>query len=123
MLFAPISELPAVGRSPVYASTFFIFVILSAPTATVKSFNGLVALRFFQGFFGSPCLANGGATMSDMYSERMLPYAMTVWVAAAFGGPALGPLLSGFAVTAEGWRWSFWEILWVNAVYMTTYRD
>ena len=118
MLFAPISELPAVGRSPVYASTFFIFVILSAAVAIVKTFTGLVALRFFQGFFGSPCLANGGATMSDMYSERMLPYAMTIWVAAAFGGPALGPLLSGFAVTAEGWRWSFWEILWVNTVCM-----
>lgn len=34
------------------------------------------------------------------------------WVSAAFCGPALGPLLSGFAVTAKGWRWSLWEILW-----------
>jgi DHA1 family multidrug resistance protein-like MFS transporter len=34
------------------------------------------------------------------------------WVAAAFCGPALGPLLSGFAVSAKGWRWSLWEILW-----------
>jgi MFS transporter, DHA1 family, multidrug resistance protein len=34
------------------------------------------------------------------------------WVSAAYCGPALGPLLSGFAVTAKGWRWSLWEILW-----------
>ena len=31
---------------------------------------------------------------------------------AAYCGPALGPLISGFAVTAKGWRWSLWEILW-----------
>ena len=118
MLFAPLSEIPLIGRSSVYASTFIVFVILSAPTEAMKSFNGLAALRFFQGFLGSPCLANGGASMSDMYSERMRPYEMTVWVAAAFGGPALGPLLSGFAVTAEGWRWSLWEILWVCRVFI-----
>jgi DHA1 family multidrug resistance protein-like MFS transporter len=41
-----------------------------------------------------------------------LPYALTSWVSAAYCGPALGPLLSGFAVTAKGWRWSLWEIFW-----------
>lgn len=107
------SEVPVIGRSPVYIITFFLFVILSIPTALVKNFAGLLVLRFLQGFFGSPCLANGGATMQDMYSLLYLPYAITVWVSAAYCGPALGPLLSGFAVTAKGWRWSLWEILWI----------
>jgi DHA1 family multidrug resistance protein-like MFS transporter len=35
-----------------------------------------------------------------------------MWVSAAFAAPALGPLLSGFSVYAENWRWSQWEILW-----------
>ena len=113
LLFAPLSEIPIVGRSPVYAVTMLFFVILSIPTALVKNFAGLLVLRFLQGFFGSPCLANGGATMQDMYSLLKLPYALTVWVSAAYCGPALGPLLSGFAVTAKGWRWSLWEILWI----------
>ena len=115
LIFAPLSELPIVGRSPVYATTFFLFVILSIPTALVNNFAGLLVLRFLQGFFGSPCLANGGATMQDMYSLLKLPYAMVVWVSAAFCGPALGPLLSGFAVMAKGWRWSLWEIVWIAA--------
>lgn len=114
LIFAPMSEIPVIGRSPVYATTFAIFVILSIPTALVNNFAGLLVLRFLQGFFGSPCLANGGATMQDMYSLLKLPYALTVWVAAAYCGPALGPLLSGFAVTAKGWRWSLWEILWIS---------
>lgn len=113
LIFAPLSEIPIVGRSPVYAVTMLIFVILSIPTALVKNFAGLLVLRFLQGFFGSPCLANGGATMQDMYSLLKLPYALTIWVSAAYCGPALGPLLSGFAVTAKGWRWSLWEILWI----------
>ena len=113
LIFAPLSEVPIIGRSPVYTITFLIFVILSIPTALVKNFAGLLVLRFLQGFFGSPCLANGGATMQDMYSLLYLPYALTFWVSAAYCGPALGPLLSGFAVTAKGWRWSLWEILWI----------
>lgn len=115
LLFAPLSELPKIGRNPVYIVTFFIFFVLSFPTAVVNNFAGLLVLRFLQGFFGSPCLANGGATMQDMYSLLKLPYALTVWVAAAYCGPALGPLLSGYAVTAKGWRWSLWEIVWISA--------
>lgn len=113
LLWAPLSEIPIIGRSPVYAATMAIFVILSLPTALVNNFAGLLVLRFLQGFFGSPCLANGAATMQDMYSLLYLPYALTAWVAAAYCGPALGPLISGFAVTAKGWRWSLWEILWM----------
>ncbi|CAG8958813.1 hypothetical protein HYFRA_00011764 [Hymenoscyphus fraxineus] len=112
LLFAPLSEIPVIGRSPVYASTMAVFTILSLPTAMVDNFAGLLVLRFLQGFFGSPCLAIGAATMQDMYSLLYLPYALVAWVSAAYCGPALGPLLSGFAVTAKGWRWSLWEILW-----------
>jgi DHA1 family multidrug resistance protein-like MFS transporter len=112
LLFAPLSEIPVIGRSPVYAASMAIFVIISIPTPLVNNFAGLLVLRFLQGFFGSPCLAIGGATMQDMYSLLYLPYALVAWVSAAYCGPALGPLLSGFAVMAKGWRWSLWEILW-----------
>ncbi|MCJ1246194.1 hypothetical protein MMC30_003399 [Trapelia coarctata] len=113
LISAPLSEIPSIGRNPVYAISFIAFVIVSVPTALVNSFNGLLVLRFMQGFFGSPCLANGGASMQDLYSELSIPFAMVVWVSAAYCGPALGPMVSGFAVTAEGWRWSLWEILWL----------
>ncbi|KAL8705820.1 MAG: hypothetical protein Q9225_008005, partial [Loekoesia sp. 1 TL-2023] len=113
LFFSPLSEIPVIGRNPIYLTTFSLFVILSFPTATVKSFGGLLVLRFLQGFLGSPALATGGATMQDMYSLLKLPYAMTFWVSAAYCGPALGPLLSGFAVPAKGWRWSLWEIVWI----------
>ncbi|KAK9364669.1 major facilitator superfamily domain-containing protein [Lipomyces kononenkoae] len=114
LIFAPLSEIPALGRNVPYLVTFALFVILTVPTALVENFAGLLVLRFLLGFFGSPCLANGGASMQDIYSLLKLPYALIFWVSAAYCGPALGPLISGFAVPAENWRWSLWEILWMS---------
>ncbi|KAF2715178.1 MFS general substrate transporter [Pleomassaria siparia CBS 279.74] len=115
LLWSPISEIPVIGRNPPYMVTYAIFVILCVPTALVDNFPGLIVLRFMQGFFGSPCLATGGATLQDMYSLIKLPYVLSLWAFAATCGPALGPIISGFSVAAENWRWSLWEMLWMNA--------
>ncbi|KAH7136509.1 major facilitator superfamily domain-containing protein [Dactylonectria macrodidyma] len=115
LLFSPLSEIPRIGRNPVYIVTMFLFVVISIPTALVNNFAGLMVLRFLQGFFGSPCLASGGASLGDMYSFMALPYAMMAWVSAAYCGPALGPLLSGFAVPVKGWRWSLYISIWASA--------
>jgi MFS transporter, DHA1 family, multidrug resistance protein len=77
-------------------------VILCVPTALADSYATLLVMRFLTGFMGSPCLATGGASMGDLYGLLKLPYALTAWVAASFCAPALGPLLSGWAVMNEG---------------------
>ncbi|ORY09251.1 multidrug transporter [Clohesyomyces aquaticus] len=115
LVFAPLSEVPQFGRNMPYIITFALFVILSVPLSLVDNLGGLLVLRYLLGLFGSPCLANGGASMGDMYSLLYLPYSVAIWVSAAFAAPALGPLLSGFSVYAENWRWSQWEILWMSA--------
>ncbi|RMX77388.1 hypothetical protein D0868_16623 [Hortaea werneckii] len=112
LLFSPISEVPKIGRNPPYIITMAIFVVLCVPTAVVTNYPGLLVLRFLQGFFGSPCLATGGATLQDMFALPKLPYAMTFWAWSMTCGPALAPIISGYSVSAEGWRWSLWEILW-----------
>jgi DHA1 family multidrug resistance protein-like MFS transporter len=76
LFWAPLSEIPIIGRSPVYATTMALFTIISLPTALVESFAGLLVLRFMQGLLGSPCLAIGAATLQDMYSPIYLPFAL-----------------------------------------------
>lgn len=76
LLWSPLSEIPSIGRSPVYAVTMGLYTILSLPTALVDNFAGLLVLRFLQGFLGSPCLATGGATMQDIYSLLYLPFTL-----------------------------------------------
>jgi MFS transporter, DHA1 family, multidrug resistance protein len=63
LIFSPLSEVPAFGRNLPYITTFALFTILSVPLALVDNLGGLLVLRFLLGFFGSPCLATGGASM------------------------------------------------------------
>jgi MFS transporter, DHA1 family, multidrug resistance protein len=120
LLWSPLSEIPIIGRNPPYMVTLGIFVLLCIPTALVNSFPALVVLRFLQGFFGSPCLATGGASIGDIFSLIKLPYFLTGWAAFATAGPALGPIISGFSVPATNWHWSLWEILWLaGPVYIS----
>lgn len=48
-----------------------------------------------------------------MYSLIKLPYVLGLWALSATCGPALGPIVSGFSVSAKTWRWSLWEMLWL----------
>jgi MFS family permease len=41
-----ILEIPAIGRSPIYIITLFLFMILQIPTALVSNFAGFCILRF-----------------------------------------------------------------------------
>ncbi|KAK6444482.1 hypothetical protein FP744_10000730 [Trichoderma asperellum] len=115
VVFGPLSEIPIIGRNPVYYVTFIIYFAISFPTAVVDNFGGLLVLRSLQGFFGSPALTNGGGTFADMYDLIYVPYQLCFWVYCAWGGPAIGPLIGGFAAMFKGWRWPLWEIVWMNS--------
>lgn len=57
LLWSPMSEIPQVGRNPVYIATLVVFVALQVPTALAGNFGTLLAFRFLTGLFGSPALA------------------------------------------------------------------
>ena len=114
MLWSPLSEIPAIGRNVVYMATYLVFVAMCIATSLAGSFASLLILRFLLGFFGSPCLATGGASLGDMYAPTKMPYVIALWAGSATLGPALGPVVSGFAVSAKNWRWSSWELVWLS---------
>lgn len=96
--------------------TALVFLTVSIITATVRSFPFFLVLRFLQGFFGSPCLANGGASLHDIFEGPYLPLTLSVWVAFAYAGPAIGPVMASYLVEKSGWRISMWEIVACAAV-------
>uniref|UniRef100_A0A0D2YG30 Major facilitator superfamily (MFS) profile domain-containing protein n=1 Tax=Fusarium oxysporum (strain Fo5176) TaxID=660025 RepID=A0A0D2YG30_FUSOF len=114
LLFSPLSEVLYIGRNPIYIITFAVFNLLCIGAALTENFAGFLIIRFLQGFFGSPCLATGAASLTDMFSVIYIPYSLAAWSGAMYCGPALGPLLSGFSVVVKGWRWSMWELLWLS---------
>jgi len=67
MVWAPMSEIPQIGRNPIYIGTLVVFVFFQFAVIYAKNFGMLLAFRFLTGLFGSPVLATGGASLSDMY--------------------------------------------------------
>jgi MFS transporter, DHA1 family, multidrug resistance protein len=115
LLFGPITEIPVVGRHSVYLLTFFVYFVLTIPSAAINSYAGIVILRFFSGFFGSPAIGIGGASIGDVMSFTYFPYGLGWWILSFWAGPSLGPSVGGFAAMAKGWRWPLWEVVWVSA--------
>ncbi|KAH3980167.1 hypothetical protein HBI70_010540 [Parastagonospora nodorum] len=114
IIWSPMSEIPQIGRLWVYIGTLLIFVLFQLPTVFSVNFGMLLAFRFLTGFFGSPALATGGATIADMYRPQKQAYGLAVWGIGAVCGPVLGPLVGGFAVQAKGWTWTIWELMWLS---------
>ena len=110
MIWSPLSEVRFVGRNPPYLCSFVVFFTISVALALVDNFPCIVVLRFLQGFFGSPALATGGATIEDIYDMYSAPYGYVWWIMAMYCGPALGPLLAAYAM-ADNWRWALWEVV------------
>jgi MFS transporter, DHA1 family, multidrug resistance protein len=109
------SEMPFFGRNPIYIGTLFLFVVLQLGVIYAKNFGMLLAFRFITGFVGSPVLATGGATIADMYAPKKQAYGISIWGIAAVCGPALGPLVGGFATQAKDWTWTIWELMWLSS--------
>jgi len=91
-----------------------VFVFFQFGVIYAKNFGMLLAFRFLTGVFGSPVLATGGASLSDIYKPSKRAYAIGIWGAAAITGPTLGPLIGGFAAQHKNWQWPIWELLWLS---------
>jgi MFS transporter, DHA1 family, multidrug resistance protein len=114
LAFAPLSEIPIIGRNPIYIVGTLLFFTLSFPTAVTEGFGSFIALRFLQGLFGSPAVANAGASFSDLYSIVYVGFPLSWWCYFAWAGPAIGPVIAGFAVQAKNWHWPMWELVWMS---------
>ncbi|KAL9088536.1 MAG: hypothetical protein Q9159_003026 [Coniocarpon cinnabarinum] len=126
LLTAPLSEVVAIGRSPVYNSTNLIFVIFSLACALSVGPSMLIAFRFFNGI-GDASLALNASIVGDMFAqeERGLPIAVMGFPPLI--GPVAGPVIGSYLTQAKGWRWAFWLSVITGGVctiaFATVYRE
>ncbi|KAM0817387.1 putative Major facilitator superfamily (MFS) profile domain-containing protein [Seiridium cardinale] len=115
MLWSPMSEIPKLGRSPIYVWTLFAFILLQLPTGFAANITMFLIFRTLTGFIGSPTLATGGATITDVYGPARAAFGICIWSSFGVCGPVFGPLIGGFVAPVYGWRWTIWAFTWMCA--------
>lgn len=110
MVLSPMSENSRMGRTSIYIVTLFVFFILQIPTAMANDITSLCVLRFIAGFFASPCLATGGASVVDVTSKAYVPVSISAWSVAAVCAPSMGPLFGAIVTVKGNFHWTFWFV-------------
>lgn len=103
LFWAPLSEL--YGRQIVFFVTYGLLTVFNAGAVASQNIETLVVLRFFAGAFGSSVLTNAGGVIADLFPASQRGLALSVFAAAPFMGPSLGPIVGGFLGETKGWRW------------------
>ncbi|KAJ5142010.1 hypothetical protein N7526_003005, partial [Penicillium atrosanguineum] len=98
LFLSPLSNLPAIGRTPVYFLGSLVFCLLNIGTAFGKNIETILTLRFLGGFFGSAPISIGGATLMEVYGPGEVPYAIALYAVSGVCGPILGPILGTLVV-------------------------
>ena len=95
------------GRKAVYVSSLAIFGVGALVCLTAQTMEVLVVGRFVQGAGGGALTPVGLAIVYDLFPPHRRGTALGVWGVAVMAGPAVGPPLGGWVVTAGSWRWIF----------------
>lgn len=92
----------------------------NAGAAGSQNIATLIVLRFLAGSFGSSPLTNAGGVIADMFPAAQRGLAMSIFAAAPFLGPVIGPIgeftapwiLAAILLTSIS-RWLRWSDCWV----------
>jgi EmrB/QacA subfamily drug resistance transporter len=95
------------GRKAVFLTALGVFTGASVACAASPNLGFLVFFRAVQGLGGGALLPVGMAIGLDLFPRERHGHAMAMWGMTAMVGPALGPTLGGWLVTAISWHWLF----------------
>jgi EmrB/QacA subfamily drug resistance transporter len=95
------------GKKRTLSVSLALFAASSLLCAFAPSLSVLVAFRILQGASGGALMPVGMAMVYDIFPPHRRGTALGIWGIAAFSGPAIGPVIGGWIVTAASWRWVF----------------
>ncbi|KAJ6125718.1 hypothetical protein N7523_003338 [Penicillium sp. IBT 18751x] len=122
LIWAPLSEI--FGRRHIFTFSYMFLTAFNAGAAGSQNIETLIILRFLAGCFGSSPFGNAGGTIADMFPASQRGIAVSLFAAAPFLGPTIGPIIGGFLATGAGWRWvegflaAFSGVLWLCVIFL-----
>ncbi|KAF8900698.1 MFS polyamine transporter [Gymnopilus junonius] len=103
LFWGPGSEL--IGRRPILVVTMILYTLFILGQALAQNIQTLLVTRFLSGFFAVAPVNNAGGLIADIWSAKGRGPATSLFTAAVFIGPVIGPIVSGYQAS---WRWVFW---------------
>lgn len=110
LLWGPLSEL--LGRKITIFTAYSLFALMQIPTALSPTLAGVLICRLLAGCCGAAPVAVVSAVFADFWSPTERGVATSLYSAAVYAGPTMGPLVGSFITQSHlGWRWTSWLIL------------
>ncbi|KAJ3356518.1 hypothetical protein HDU83_000869 [Entophlyctis luteolus] len=117
LILAPLSEV--YGRRPILQCSLFFFVIFNTACGFAQTESELLLFRFLAGLGGSAPMVISGSVVADCFKGNELGSAMSYFGLGIVLGPTIGPVIGGFLTQLLSWRWLFWIVSIVAAVFLS----
>ena len=106
------------GRRLVFLSGGALLLVGSIVAALAGGVEQLVAGRVIQGVAAAAILPTSLAMVAVGFPPEERPKAVAIWIAVAWGGQGVGPLIGGGLVDAFGWPGIFWVNLPLGLAFL-----
>jgi len=97
-----------IGRRRLFIIGAGLLITGSLVAMTASGVNQLVAGRLIEGVGAAAILPTSLAMVAVGFPEKERAKAIGIWIATAWGGQGVGPLIGGALVQAFGWQAIFW---------------
>lgn len=113
LFYGTISDI--LGRKTTMVAGFFFFMLASVGAAFSTTLAEVTFFRFVQGLFAGCGMVIGMAVIRDLFGGPQAQKLMA-YVAMVFGfGPALAPVIGGYAAMHFGWQSHFYTLAVISA--------
>jgi len=92
------------GRKKIFTSGTVIFTLSSLFSGMANSASILITCRVFQGIGGAMLAGTAAALLTTVFPANERGKVLGIYVAAAYSGLSLGPVLGGVLTERLGWR-------------------
>lgn len=97
-----------IGKRPVALFTMAMLFFGSIWAAKASTLDELLGARVFACLGSGSAESLGPAIIADMFLERHFATAMAIYALTINAGSQMGPLIGGYLIQDQGWRWFFW---------------